>query len=119
MKIYIAHNFAARQELLHTIVPTLESLGHTVTSQWIKSGDTGSRMDDAIKDIRDIDEADALLLFTDQCGSTPGRGKFFELGYAFARGLRCFLIGQDTSCVFYFLPHHVYRIASIAELPDK
>lgn len=39
MKIYIAHNFAARQELLDTIVPTLEALGHTVTSQWIKSGD--------------------------------------------------------------------------------
>jgi nucleoside 2-deoxyribosyltransferase len=116
MKIYIAHNFAARQTLLLTVVPTLERMGHVVTSRWIKEGGSGTRENDAHKDLDDVLKADALLFYTDQCGNTPGRGKFFELGYAFAQGKRCYLMGQDDSCVFYFL-QGVRRITSLNELP--
>lgn len=107
MKIYLAHNFAAREALRDT-VRLIESLGHEVTSSWI-TDDSHVINDNARKsaeiDLADIDRADALILFTSQWGEKHGKGKFMEFGYAIAKGKRVFIYGPDqTSSVFYHLP---------------
>lgn len=119
MKIYIAHNFAART-VLHPIVEELRTLGHEITSSWITDAshlDVLKIEESAKLDLEDIDDADALLLFIDQFGKTPGRGKYVELGYAIAKGKLIFLngIGMDE-CVFYALPQMTI-ITSLDQLP--
>jgi len=116
MKIYIAHNFAAR-EWLKLTVDTLRSLGHEVTSTWIWEDwhqNNGLGRECAIQDLLDIDQADALLLFIDQYGDSHGRGKYVEFGYAYAKGKKCYLIGDGLGCVFYNLP----RVERITKLED-
>ena len=106
MKVYIAHNYAARYELKEIVVPLIESKGHTVTSCWITEPDSTTQMDagSARMDLDDIDAADAILFYTGNLGPTPGRGKYFELGYAFANNKRCYLVGNILDCIFYYLP---------------
>ncbi len=115
MKIYIAHNFAARQELARSVVPYLKSKGHEVTSRWIWDHTNQLNQEWAEKDLADLDAADALLLYLDNAGNSPGRGKYVEFGYAAARGKRIFAHGMDDSCIFILLPG-VKRIASLEEI---
>jgi len=115
MKVYLAHNFEARDWLKVTIKPALEAVGHEVTSRWITDDSHLQTFDDdrsARADLEDIDKADVLILFTDQYGSRPPRGKFFEFGYAYADEKICILLGEDTkSSVFYRLENvHKYSL---------
>lgn len=110
MKIYLAHNFKARW-WLQDYKRMLEAFGHIVTSRWItqyypeeKYRTPEDRQKAAREDLEDINAADALILFTDQYGDTPGKGKFMEFGYALALGKKIYIHGQDKSCVFYHLP---------------
>lgn len=110
MKIYIAHNFEARDWLKMEILPLLTSMGHTLTSDWITDDSFLKRdmmRESAVADIRGIESADFILFFAYQFGEIPGRGKYFELGYAYARGNAIIVIGNDIEqqqCVFYHLP---------------
>lgn len=113
MKIYIAHNLAAKDFLARVVVPALGSIGHVVISRWIKEQLPQSGESGALMDLEDIDKADAILFFADQVGNTPGRGKFFELGYAYAKKKKIYIYGVDESCIFYNLPGEVYRIVSL------
>lgn len=107
MKIYLAHNYAARG-WLQQVVPMFEVAGHEITSRWLYSVKNVDK-DDAEMDLEDIFNSDALILFTEQFGETPGKGKFVELGYATGlqqfspAGYKVVLIGKDTSCVFFAL----------------
>lgn len=107
MKIYLAHNFVAR-DWLKTLIGEFSKLGHEITSNWITDDShciTGQALHSATVDLEDIERADCLVLFTDQYGDRHGRGKFVELGYAIRAGKRVFLVGEDqTSSVFYHLP---------------
>lgn len=118
MKVYLAHNFAAR-EWLPTVVAQLTEAGHESTGRWI-SDDThiGVSEHAACADLNDIDRSSCLVLFVDQYGSTPGKGKYVELGYAYAQGKRIILVGEDTRNVFYSLPG-VERVADVPELLKK
>ena len=117
MKIYIAHNFAARESLLPSIVSTLEKWGHEITSQWLVC-QKGAMPETATMDIEDVDRADAILFFTEQYGPTPGRGKYFELGYAYASGKTVFILGKADNCIFFRLPK-VIRLTSLNELENR
>lgn len=114
MKVYLAHNFLARS-MLRAVVHQLKSnYSITVTSRWISDDShtvTGSAEQSAIADIHDIEDADAVFLFIDQYGERPGRGKWWEFGFAVARGIPVYLIGRDLGCVFSHLPESwgVYR----------
>src|SRR5665213_1277837 len=110
MKIYLAHNFSAR-EFLPSVVSLLTNLGFDCTSTWIfddAHAKGGSRLASAMVDLQDIDRSNYLVLFTDQYGATPGKGKYVELGYAYAKEKRIILVGTDESCVFYALPGVVH-----------
>lgn len=109
MKIYIAHNFKARW-WLRDYKAFLEGIGHVVTSRWISQNYPEIRNPEmeqkfALEDLADIDAADALILFTDQYGDSPGKGKFMEFGYALAKGKEIYIHGKDIqSSIFYYLP---------------
>lgn len=107
MKVYLAHNYAARG-WLKQVVPMFEAAGHEVTSRWIKDVKNVDT-EDALIDLEDIQSANVLVLFTDQFGVTPGKGKFLEMGYMlglqqFYKQVHIILVGKDTtSCIFYAL----------------
>ena len=110
MKIYLAHNFAARFFLKQEVVPLLLGKGHTIMSSWLDMPEDRSelveslsefqlkvkRYEEAHQDITDIRSADLMLYFCDQVGSTPGRGKFFELGLAYGWKKPVALIGEKS-----------------------
>lgn len=108
MRIYIAHNFAARI-VLREVKEKLEELGHEVTSTWIWDDSHISEKnaeESAVTDLADIERADWLWLFTDQFAERSGKGKFLELGYALRAGKLICLVGEDQdSSVFYHLPN--------------
>lgn len=120
MKIYLAHNFKAR-EWLPDVVKKIEALGHRCTSTWIfdDSHDmhiyAGTAIASACVDIEDIDSSNCLVFFVDQFGKTPGRGKYFELGYCVANNKRIILVGETNDCVFYALPC-MERVKNVDEL---
>lgn len=103
MKIYIAHNYGARI-VLRDVIPQLEAMGHQITSRWV-TDDAHDTINgaNARADLDDIDRADAVLLFVDQWGDRPGKGKYVELGYAIGIRKRVILIGKDDGCIFYHL----------------
>lgn len=110
MRVYLAHNFAARSWLREVIKPKIEASGHIVTSRWLWDDShmaSGSEQQSAVHDLEDIESADDLILFTDNYSDLrPGKGKFIELGYAIRASRRCILVGEDqSSSVFYHLPN--------------
>jgi len=117
MKIYTAHNFAARKYLRDHIIPQLEALGHKVIARWATEPDHDKEglNNECVKDIQDLSQCDAILLFTDNFGDRPGRGKYVELGYALAQNKLIFLFGEADDCVFYHLPG-VKRITNLNEI---
>lgn len=119
MKIYVAHNFKARS-WLPAVIDRIKSTGHEVTSTWVYDDSHekgGTQLDSAKVDIADIDRSACVVLFVDQFGDRPGKGKYFELGYAYAQGKRIILVGADNSCVFFALPGMI-RISCKEELID-
>ena len=110
IKIYLAHNYSARKYLLDHIVPAIEAAGHTVTSSWIRQTEEDTNRDPlyqkqyAERDLSDIYNSDLLIHFADGVGWKCGRGKFIEVGFAYARGKEIWIVGRDCEeSVFYFL----------------
>jgi nucleoside 2-deoxyribosyltransferase len=106
VKLYLAHNFAARTWLREKVLPLLEKAGFECCATWITDDahvDPGNGDYSASMDYLDILHSDGLLLFTDQFGERPGRGKFVELGLAIGFGKPVVLIGKGEGCVFYNL----------------
>ena len=111
MKVYIAHNFAARDWLKKEIIPLLKNRGYEVTSRWIWDDshiEKNNKEQSAIRDLQDIDEAQGLIIFLDQFADRPGKGKFVEMGYALGSDKDVITIGKDLSCVFTALPQIIH-----------
>jgi nucleoside 2-deoxyribosyltransferase len=107
MKIYLSHNLCARKWLREAVMPLLHRDGHTITSGWLSHEGYNNAPDSdvqALGDLADVDKADCLLMWAEQYGQRPGRGKYVELGYAHARGKRIVLVGNEPFCVFFKLP---------------
>ena len=116
MKIYLAHNYAAKAMLRSQIVPWLEQRGHFVTSNWIKQANPKTETEGAIECFADVDAADTVIFFAYQHGDSPGKGKYAELGYAIAKGKRVICIGRaGSNCVFLHHPS-VEHIESLEEI---
>lgn len=113
MRVYIAGNFAARHNpTLQEAVEELKFQGHEITSRWLTIYDEDlDVMSDcsksALMDEEDIKRADILILFAEQFGNTPGRGKYFELGFARALGKIVGVVTTPSSrkdMIFYDIP---------------
>ena len=106
MRVYLAHNFVARNWLKNEVIPHLEKHGHEVVSNWITDDrhlNSDWKVESAVQDLQDIESCSAIIFFAEQVGETPGAGKFVELGYAIRAGKIVIVVG-DGRCVFYNLP---------------
>ncbi len=101
MKIYLAHNYVAKDWLRSTVKPALEADGHVITSRWVFEKNDKGDLYEALKNLEDVRSCDILLMFSDQYGITPGKDKYVELGYAVALTKHIIVIGHKERCVFY------------------
>jgi nucleoside 2-deoxyribosyltransferase len=103
MKFYIAgHNQQEAKKIADLVI----SFGHTVTSTWIyKDLNAENQLDEigktkiANKDVREVLEADAMIIFSSPL-KVPG-GKFVECGVAIGANKRIFLIGHRENFLMY------------------
>ena len=104
MKLYLAHNFEARNYLRERV--DAGAFGkHEITSSWIRDGkhsDGSDRSLSALTDWQDLNRADVVVVFMEQFGEKPGKGKFWEWGAANALGKYLILVGK-SDCVFWYL----------------
>lgn len=128
MRVYLAGPYGARAQL-RTFAAILSSAGFPVTSSWlaetheINAGTQGAAtaLDDAtvaghaLADLKDIDGSDALVLVTSAFVNVEGGGgRHVETGYAIAKGLPLFLLGEPEN-VFHRMPG-VTAVPTLAEL---
>jgi hypothetical protein len=115
VKIYLAHNYAAKEWLRNVVAKIFTSAGHEVTSRWVTEGG----FDSAVGDLEDLERADTLVYFSWQAGTIPGAGKFVELGYAIRAGKRVFVVDDKwqltPKCIFHGLPTlvHVEKVEDV------
>ena len=113
MKVYLAARYSRREEMLG-YAGELERLGHTVTARWV-FGQAGAAHPDrisahayeravSVEDVKDVEEADCTICFSEQPRSTNTRGgRHVEFGMAVAWGRRVILVGPREN-VFHWLP---------------
>jgi hypothetical protein len=104
--VYIAAAFGRREEMRH-YSEELALAGHNCTSTWVfddDSDDPRVLMENALRDLHDVCDADTIVLFTEtpKAGYMTG-GRHTEFGYAYANGKRCCLIGPREN-IFHHLP---------------
>jgi nucleoside 2-deoxyribosyltransferase len=115
MRFYLAARFGRWPEMAYRS-RELQTLGHAVTSRWHQGvakpahpRDRSALSHDlcrvASEDLHDIDQADAVILFTEY-GKHFAGGRHVEAGYALALGKRLFIVGPREN-VFYHLPQVV------------
>jgi hypothetical protein len=122
MRFYLAARYSRREEI-NLYRKILESLGHVVTSRWLRGNHqmpdlTGEEPLEiyhdkevqrfALEDLQDIYAADAIVCFTEPPRSTATRGgRHVEFGIALERGMPIFVVGPREN-VFYYLDavHH-------------
>jgi len=118
MKIYLAARYGRRQELC-AYAEELAERGHEVTSRWLKEHG-GTVLDDGVttratdedqsrfasEDVEDIEDADLLIFFAEEPGSTLGRrgGRHVELGVAIGLGIEVVVVGAREN-VFHYHPN--------------
>ncbi len=123
MKIYLSHNYAAREWLNEHIKPVLEAAGHEVNSRWLE-GKHADRSDKSQKnyareDLQDVVYSQGILFFCDQFGDRPGKGKFIELGVALTKTMHIWVVGKTNGeSVFYHLDQ-VKRFDTFEEFLHK
>lgn len=115
MKVYLVSRYARFPEL-QTYAKDLKTLGHTITSRWIR-GDHELRAHGeaeradwqqrwALEDWSDLEAADTVIAFTESiyAGAGHGRGgRHVEWGMALTLCKRCIAVGAREN-VFYWLP---------------
>lgn len=105
--VYVAAKFEDRI-WLKWLREKLQERGVVVTSRWLDYPDSPDIEkdwpDEALKDLHDIDAADAIVCFNleHMRGMTRG-GRHVEFGYAIGKGKHLILVGKKEN-VFHFLP---------------
>ena len=126
MKVYLAAQYPRRNEM-RTVAALLLANNIEVTSHWIlESLPLDTQLHDvtahkllqfAVQDRLDIDEADALVLFSEDPNAGLPRGTHHtEFGYAMGLGKRLIVIGGPEN-VFHYFPE-VVHYASLGDFLD-
>ena len=131
MKVYLSGNFGDKKEILKAGTQ-LKGKGHHIQSGWLYGEDglkkqyagdpEGFNRACAEKDLQDIRDSDALILFTGDYGSKSLGGKHTEFGYAMAIGKIVIIMGKRVN-VFHFrnsLKHFEYwDVEQVSEYLDS
>ena len=106
MKIYLASLWSRREEM-REVEKRLIAEGHMSTARWLWTtapNEAKFWAPEALKDVEDIMESDAVLTFTQPYKSmNSGGGRHFELGAAFAWSKLIVGVGEQE-IVFHHLP---------------
>src|SRR5437016_5058622 len=88
-------------------------MGYVITSRWLTEHNGMPAEQASTEDLEDIDKADALVLFTmiPEGGITGGRE--FESGYAYAKGKKLYLVGDQVN-VFHSKFPAAHRYENLA-----
>ena len=119
-KVYIASTWENRKLLRPTAKHLTTWYNHEVTSTWIYRDNGESAEIEAHRDLVDIDRCDTFVLWPDE-KRKHSTGKFFELGYAFAKGKRIIVVDRSTTkCVFLSLyaPEQIQFVSTWQQLYD-
>ena len=128
MKVYLAGPYQWKDQIIG-YANAARAVGIEITSFWLEEPhDSKIQLKDlpeeehtayALRDLRDIDAADALVLFAVPPTDTPipRAGRHVEFGYALAQGLEIFVVGGKEN-IFHYLPwvKHVETWADALEL---
>lgn len=117
MNIYLSAQWSRRSEI-EGYAQELRDLGHTVTSRWHHGEPMGDDAEPTVEawkvwaqaDLEDIDDAHALIAFTEPKGTMSRGGRHVEWGYWLARrdwDQPSIVIGPCES-QFYAKASHVY-----------
>ena len=115
MKVYIASRFVNR-DVVRSLASQLTNAGVLCVQTWPDEHANCSAVEAATRDIAEINQADAVLLYTEGCESVPG-GMHFEAGYAYGQGKSVMVVGPLVH-VFCHLPN-VMRFATVEDLVNK
>ena len=113
-KVYIAARFSRRHEC-HALGKQLQSIGHTITSRWIKPGDDhvipsgqseraadAERRRFAMEDCDDVRACDWMISLMQEPRDNSRGGRHIEFGMALGLGKRLTIIGPKET-VFHHL----------------
>lgn len=124
MKIYLAGPYQHKDKIIN-YANAARAVGIEITSSWLEEPhDSKIELKDlteeqhatyALRDLRDIDVADALVLFAVPPTDTPipRAGRHVEFGYALAQGLEIVVVGGKEN-IFHYLPW----VKHVATWPD-
>jgi hypothetical protein len=114
MRAYLAAAFSRKNEIADK-TKELQSIGVEITSTWpwedaAPNTKLSYKTDDylreyALRDLGEIEEADTIILFT-QDPTIPfcRGGRMHEFGFANGRGKRLIVVGPREN-IFHYLPH--------------
>lgn len=104
MKLYLAARYLRRPEM-ERVAGLLKTAGFEITSSWVYGAEDGlSNGEIAHQDLADLEEADAILAFTEPKGSlNSGGGRHVEFGIAIALGKYLYFVGPRET-VFHNIP---------------
>lgn len=110
MRIYVAAPYKM-MEAAQAASRLIQNAGHVVVSRWINPSAQAGLVEHerAAMDLKDLDEADCLILLTIPYGTMmPGGARHVEFGYSLAKGKRVCFVG-DYETIFCHLPQvHCY-----------
>jgi nucleoside 2-deoxyribosyltransferase len=122
MRVYLAASYSRKKEIFER-AEHLRSLGVEVTSTWmLEPHSPNSTLGElpfeeyvslAERDLEEINEADTIILFTqDPTKPFVRGGRMHEFGYAHASSKRLIIIGPREN-IFHYLPivevHHSWE----------
>jgi nucleoside 2-deoxyribosyltransferase len=110
MRIYLAGSWKQRKTVVPEARAALRAHGYIVDCRWIDK-DGLDEQQEAIDDLVDIDNSDALLVYNPE--GVVSEGKAFEQGYAYAQGMPIVVVGPRT-CVF----QHLERVIHVDTIED-
>lgn len=104
LKLYIAGRYSKLKELKEESQAFVKA-GMQITASWLDNKEEGMSFNDiAVIDLKDVDEADVLVLYTEPYGTqVPGGGRHVEFGYALAKGKKMVIVGPLEN-VFHWHP---------------
>jgi nucleoside 2-deoxyribosyltransferase len=129
MLVYLAGPYAWKH-YIKVHAEQLEAIGVGVTSSWLEEKHSPTTAlaelpDDmntkyALADLRDIDRADAFVLFAvpAHVPAIPRAGRHVEFGYALAKGLPIYVVGPERENIFHYLPGKVHHFDTWNELME-
>jgi hypothetical protein len=111
MKVYLAARYSQKDEM-NIYAEDLRKMGYTVTASWIAEPHApGTKLDEIpkaklweyqLQDLRDIDEADGLIFFSqDPTTPTVRGGRHVEFGYALAQRKPILVVGPRENIFHY------------------